>query len=236
MDPIIRLGYKQHIPQIQRSLMALFSKTACWGLAVLSLILVTSSSFVAKGQGMPEEDLLGRKVTLALTDMPSTVLRSVSAIARVPIGIEVIPDSNRTVTINQVRGTVRQILEEIVNAEPRYKWVVRDGVINLLPRERNESPLDVMIPTFKMRDVNAEDVPAALINLPEIQNWLSSAGIQGDRGLMYEGPIRNLPVFSITISNYTVKEILNEIIRKGYSTFWQCRIYGKEQRRLSLQL
>jgi hypothetical protein len=53
---------------------------------------------------------------------------------------------------------------------------------------------------------------------------------------MYEGPIRKLPVFSIAISNYTVKEILNEIIRKGYSSFWQCRIDGKEQKRLSLEL
>jgi hypothetical protein len=131
---------------------------------------------------MTEDDLLGRKVTLALTDMPSNVLRIVSAAAKVPIGIEVIPDSKRTVKINQVRGNVRQVLEEIVNAEPRYKWEVRDGVINLMPRERNESLLDVMIPKFDLRDANAEDVPAALINLPEIQSWLSSDRDSGQSG------------------------------------------------------
>jgi hypothetical protein len=48
---------------------------------------------------MTDDALLGRQVTLVLTETPSNVLRIVSATAKVPIGIEAIPDSKRTVAL-----------------------------------------------------------------------------------------------------------------------------------------
>jgi hypothetical protein len=204
----------------------------------LVLMLAASSKSGLTAQSMTSEDVLDKRANLVLDNAsPVTLLRTLSATSRVPIGIETIPsDSGSTVSIQIVDGTVRQVLDQIVKADPRYRWEVREGVINLLPNERNDSLLDVTIVHFNFQDMDAEDVPAAILALPEVQAHLSAMRIVASKGVMYEGPVRKLPVFSITLSNVTVKEILNEILRRRYSNFWKVEINGHEQKRVSIWL
>jgi len=58
-----------------------------------------------------------------------------------PIGFEVAQDEDlaitRSVTIGMKDGTVREVLDAIVNQNSVYTWEIRDDVINVFPREGN---------------------------------------------------------------------------------------------------
>ena len=75
-------------------------------------------------------------INIDLTD--ATLLLALSRLAveyRVPVGFEQAMDSRDNLNrhIHLQSGTLKTVLDSLVAQEPRYKWELRDGVINITP-------------------------------------------------------------------------------------------------------
>ncbi len=189
----------------------------------------------------PDDEVLAKRARVSQNRaLPSSVLRLLSATSRIPIGFELIPsvreEDELRISINVMNGTVRDVLDHLVKQDPRYRWEIQDGIINVLPVEANGSILDVMVPFFNIQDVDAEDVPRALLDLSEVQSRLWILGLVGSNTVQYDGPVRDLPLFSLSMTNVTVRDILNEILRRGHSKSWEVSTRGKRKKQVSIWL
>lgn len=203
------------------------------------LTMTPVPSAYARLQSEKPNDILAKKVTLTRenTDV-SFVLRALSAASHVPIGFQSADlDANvRSISIKVVDGTVKDVLDQLIQTDERYKWELDNGVINFLPKHSKISFLDVVVAVFNFKDGDAEDVPRAILSLPEVQIRFSELGLKEDTAKQYEGPVRNLQQFSLQMRNATVREILNEIVRRRHSTFWKIRIYVDVDKSASISL
>src|ERR1700704_5107363 len=108
----------------------------------LALVLGLVVAGARGGGGSPQQSADSKPASPdSVIDMNlsgATLLLALSKLAveyRVPIGFEHAMDSrddpNRQIHVQ--RGTLKSILDSLVAQEPRYKWELRDGVINVTP-------------------------------------------------------------------------------------------------------
>lgn len=108
-----------------------------------------------------------------------------------------------------------------MQADPRYRWEEVDGVINVLPIDRKNSPLEIVVRHFRVDQVNKEEASQAVTELPEVKVKLKEMGLKRRDVISIIGiPEYNLPRFSLRLSNVTVRTVLNEILKKSGSYSW----------------
>jgi hypothetical protein len=209
------------------------------GIPVVVIILLLLSAIRATGQDGDRLDL-ARKVTFHVRNSSlSSALSDLSAVNHVPIGLESLSDeleAGIAININASEEPLRSILDNILKQDPRYRWELRNGVINVFPSKAGAGFLDVVVLHFEEKDIDAEDVPALLMSKPEVQLRLASLGMTYQGGSQYDGPYRSLPRFSIKLSNKTVREMLNELTRRGYTHCWRTSRYGAAGKYVYLSL
>lgn len=208
-------------------------------LALMMTLLFASGNAIAQPER--QSDVLTKKATLIIEHADvSHVLRALSATSRIPIGfqsVEIESDvDGHYLSIRVIDGTVKDVLNQIIERDQRYKWELDAGVINVSPKSSNTTLLDVAVAYFDFDDGDAEDVPSAILNLPEVQDRLIRLNLKENKAREYDGPIRNLRRFTLHMQNATVRDILNEIVRSGYSRYWTIRVHGGNQKFLSIWL
>ena len=57
-----------------------------------------------------------------------------------PIGFEATAQGDNKIKVKAEKGTIRNVLDAVVQSDPRYKWEETDGVINVSPKQ-NKSPI-----------------------------------------------------------------------------------------------
>ena len=177
------------------------------------------------------------------TDEPiDQILGKLSKSYGVPIGLEKIApkaaasSGERRISVKVEKGTVRDILDSVIRADPRYEWKEVAGVINVLPRRARNPILEVPVSSFKISDVNWMDVRQALQTTAEIKGGLERMGLRERSVTTILGSGNNdLPKFSLDMRDTTLRGILNEILKvKGYS-FWIFSRYGSHNQYVSIQ-
>lgn len=138
--------------------------------------------------------------------------------------------NERKLTIRPANDTLRAVLQGIVAAEPRYRWAVDNGAVNLLPRKTAPALLDVFIPTFNSMDAN--NVPSAtsiLLGLPAIREAAHRLGI--DRVEINTGMLAGVPLpgaetpkppkpLAAHCKNVTLRQALNSIVKANGKGVW----------------
>lgn len=204
---------------------------------IVSIAIITAVSLAALGQsGLTTERsavFLNRQVSIARNKSATSAAFFKAALisAKTSGGIAALPTCNSPVLypLAPADASLRGALDAIVAAEPQYKWVVEDDVINVLPRNQDLAFLDIRIAKVKIE--NAKTVHEALEQLlasPELQKGVARLN-SGSRlyrgGLGYfdssdedksENPLR----ISISAENITVREALNDIARAHGSAIW----------------
>jgi hypothetical protein len=127
--------------------------------------------------------------------------------------------------------TVRELLNTIVSGHPAYKWEIQDGVLNIIPQRGHEyqrwwKPIlsshlrhfDVV--DMPLRDVGKKVCADAWITwpLPSLSDFISQFAQRQSLTAVPTGP--QMDKITLHLQNATVKEVLNETVRKNGEAVW----------------
>jgi len=119
----------------------------------------------------------------------------------------------------------RDLLDSIIAAEPRYQWKEKDGIIDLIPKE-NYPLLEANVARFFLRNATKEEMINGLQSTPEFLSATLKSGVQKNLVVSFDGICTETPQKNtINMSNATVQEILNEIVRLNGLSVWRYREY-----------
>lgn len=153
----------------------------------------------------------------------------------VPIGFE---ESSKEHTIRMdltlTNVTVRDVLDAVVQRDPRYEWLVIDDVINVRPKNRHDNVLNVRLDRL---DLDLGDRAAAyeqIISQPRMKLKMKKLGVSPLR--MEFGSFAEIQTQAnpIEINNVTLRRALNEIVKCTQAHFWIVARYGKNSEFLIL--
>lgn len=207
------------------------------------LVLVIAGANDIGGVGLEIADSttapLDRVINIDRSD--TTLLLALSILAvehRVPVGFEHAIDSrdnpNRHIRLR--RGTLKSILDSIVAQEPRYKWELRDGTINITPVEGRDQFLAQLLNTrvaqfdpprgmtdkFKLRD--------AVLALPEVRQLLDANMVTvRPYDYPYRHSIYSNDKVNLRISNTDIRGILNHIAKETEHKMWDLERVGNKR-------
>lgn len=184
------------------------------------------------------------KLFIVTADDISVPLEQLADQYKVPIGFEASPQitgsRNRPpVRIDVEAGTVRDVLNAIVAADPAYTWAESSsGVESIFPKDRPSSLLDVVVTNLSLDSVYRDDAVKALLSSPEVQRWMDQAGVSRREiaGTISKpssvGPI----IYHLKLPDLSVRKILDTILIATGSHYWTYSRYGDRGEFVSVRM
>jgi hypothetical protein len=206
---------------------------------VLGSFLLLLVSYLSFGQNT---DVTTKPIKLQLRNVRvQSVLVELAIQSEVPLGFERsdLDGPESRLSVDETRGTVRELLDHLVKAVPIYKWELCDGVINVVPvRGRSrllENFLRIHVGEFKGKgDMNKFNLRGHILDLPEVELFLKVNNLRAERLRDY---IYRRSIYAndadLSISGTEVLRILNNIIAKSEYNLWILAHDGKSTLHLS---
>jgi hypothetical protein len=198
---------------------------------ILMLTLFGTTTAQCRSQERESKALLDAPITLVLPETNvANALNSLSNLAQIPIGfVSVSGENDKPRSIHlRVRGTVRDVLNQIVTADNRYKWQQVEASINVVPANAQSVDLsELVITSLTINEVHISDVGPAILDSPGIRARLEILG-KKPTGFIYIGPAFRDSKISIAFSNTTIRCALNEILKRKQARFWSLETLGAE--------
>jgi hypothetical protein len=167
-------------------------------------------------------------------------LFSLSNLAKVPIGFIGVAgeDENpKKISVKVMRRTVREVLDEIVKSDNRYKWEIVDGIINVYPVSSSNCNIsELTIGFLQLSEIEVSKVGVAILKSPEIHINLEAMGKKATEGIVYSGPKIKHGKISVVLSNIQIRDALNGILSRGEARFWTIETIGKRDEFVRLML
>ncbi len=199
--------------------------------AMFFLLFFLLSCMPCPSQEGVSSSILDQKATLVLRDTNvRNALYSLSIKAKTPIGFIGVAGENgeaRRINVKVVQRSIRETLDEIINSDNRYKWEVINGQINVSPASWPDNISDLTIEFLQLSEIEVGKVGAAILDAPKIRSYLETVNKKKTEGLIYSGPPINNAKISVVFSNITIRDALNEILRRGEARFWAIETFGK---------
>lgn len=117
-----------------------------------------------------------------------------------PIGFEATAQGDNKIKAKAEKGTIRNVLDAVVQSDPRYEWEETDGVINISPKQNKSPILEAVVRSFKVNQLRRDDAIAALLELPEVKAKILS---RRDFGNLPATPHDSRLRFSLSLRNIT---------------------------------
>ncbi|HMH44513.1 MAG TPA: hypothetical protein VK557_13565 [Pyrinomonadaceae bacterium] len=201
--------------------------------ALALVLFVLSSLSLANGQPRQSKSEVLRNVEFNNIDMGS-ILAALANEYDVAIGLEADPEKPRSQISFHLQNVIfSQILDGIVQAEPRYSWREDDGSIHVFPVNKGFDLLDSRIQSLQLKDVNRALAINRLFGLPEVQALILSKNLK---------PILPSPLdrardekLSFDLRDVTLRQALNQIAHASGSNFWVIRRYPNGTFEIKLQ-
>ena len=146
--------------------------------------------------------------------------------ARIPVSAGVVFDSSlersKKYKLRPATLTVRGLLDAIVRAEPRYKWEIKRGVINLIPTDKFPALLESIIPNIDLKNVTTLDGFDALENMPEFRTLANNNGYGNYTvpRISNSSRLGNVSPFSFKCTGCDIREIMNVYVRAYGRAVW----------------
>src|SRR5882724_899888 len=201
--------------------------------ALAAVLFVLSSLSLANGQPVQSKSEIVRTVEFNNVDL-GAALAAFAADYDVAIGLEADPEKPRSqISLHLQRVIFHQILDGIVQAEPRYDWREDNGNIDVFPLNRSFDLLDARIQSFQLKDVNRALALNRLFGLPEVQVLILSKNL---KPLLPNPSVRSKDEkLSFDLHNVTLRQALNQIAHESGSNFWVFRLYPNGTFEIKLQ-
>jgi hypothetical protein len=210
-------------------------------LIVFSILVLLGCEVRSFGQN-DASDLLDRKLNIYISKMTLMyVIGRLSIDHKIPIGWEKSSThkDEYNIEINVEGGTLREILDSIVQHEPSYQWQLIDGVINFTPTHDRDNFLvpflDTSIDHFAPgKGKDTLDVRERILELPAVSNLMISSGMKIDE--WWGISVYANDTFDLSISNTNVRGILNKLIRVSPKKTWVVDLSGNKRKELVISI
>lgn len=216
---------------------------AIYGLLATSVVGQTDST----QEDRLASQLLGRNAGNGLTEniTITDAVRSALSIARVPGGMASIIGCGEEIKydLKPAGRSLRDLLDAAILTDYRYRWLVEDGVVNLIPSFGDPDMLNLRIDEFHVKDADNLSLPLQqLLDLPEVRKRTADLGLIqrqpqiGLSSLPRPGVIEPVKKgFNVDFKNGTLRQALNAIARAhGYGVWAYTEQHCGERNELSI--
>ncbi len=141
------------------------------------------------------------------------------------------------------KGNVRGALDSIVKQNPLYTWKIQDEVVNVLPTDSNRDSLlrellETKLERFTIpRGLSLLGLRLALTTSAPVESVLSQENVRPENSSFMSRDTRPLGRdYMLDITNVSVSELLNRIIRDSQTKHWIVFRHGKRKEYLVVNL
>lgn len=156
----------------------------------------------------------------------------------IPIGLEIASNDDpfALYDLDFKKGTVADFLNTFIKAYSLYAWDIRDGVINIFPKDGYrdlvlDNVLNTRVANFRIEaNTSCWKAVDSLLNTAEVKRKLQVSGIT-QSGLNFSGAYfpQLGSEFTLDVSDMTVKSILNKVAKDSpLARMWVSKKYGYE--------
>jgi hypothetical protein len=178
------------------------------------------------------------------------VVTKLSSIYNIPIGIELIyketKKNQQTSNLLKKNGSLKMILDQLINERKEYDWVNEKDSIFVFPREKDSEVTDFL--TYRFDDVKFDfsddrvdvsgfvfEIPGVIERLKRLKlQPLSLTKISGTTYETLEELEKVMPNNSIELKNISVKELLYKLLKEGKIKFWYVARWGAKREFISI--
>jgi hypothetical protein len=162
----------------------------------------------------------------------------------VPIGLVMGPEKEKpvrkSITISLQDGRLKELLNAVTEQDSRYEWKVVEGVINVSPKVNRDPFLEDLLVTriqhfYLDQDSNRYRLRNDIMDLGEIKVKLDREGVTPMVIAVTGVDFTKLGAkSSLSLTDVTLREILNQIIRKSETKYWVLNRYGPRHESITL--
>jgi hypothetical protein len=175
------------------------------------------------------------------------ILSRLSAAAKIPVGLEVSPNDDllidRDIKVQIQKGTFRTALDSIVKQNPLYTWKIQNGVVNVLPTDKNRDDLIRAVLETKLerfaiqRGMSRFALRQTVTAMSEVKSVLAKENVHPENQSFMSRDFDPLGRnFSLELSNVSVIELLNRVIRDSQTNYWVVVRQGERKEYFVLNL
>jgi hypothetical protein len=195
-------------------------------LLLLSGISVSMVAVECRAKGRSDSsELLARPVAgMEATDFSIVSgLEVALSFVGAPGGVTVMRGCEKTEKTYHLSGTtLGAVLKSLTKADPRYRWTIEDGVVNLVPKKGVPPMLKVRI---KKLDINNSPsmmyAQSVLASLPAYHEGVKRLGLaQGGFAGSFLSGGQKRKTFDVHVEGGTVLSALNAIVRANKRGVW----------------
>jgi hypothetical protein len=188
------------------------------------LAIILACAWVASAQQTPTKAERLRVVHLDGMDMAAFLAHLANEYG-VTIGLETDPKKPKSEIKLDLRDvTFPEILNGIVQSEPRYQWRENGGCIEVFPVSGGLTLLDTPIHSFQVKDVNRDLAINRLLGLPEVRAQSLSLNLKRRPPYPPSERIKDEKL-SFDLNGVTLRQALNRIAQDSRAKFWVFRRY-----------
>ena len=200
--------------------------------ALITIVLVASSFAHSEPRSMGKS-----AADVAVTDLQiegqtiNQLLASLAYKCNVPISLEVATNedliNSHRLTVQRKKGTLADVLDDIVKQKPTYVWEATKDTIKVFPKSDYRDPLlqtllEVRISRVVVGKSTVKlNFREALTRSPELKNLLTSYNVrplnEGFSSLDFETFGGD---FSLDLENASVRTILDSVIQISRTKYW----------------
>jgi hypothetical protein len=180
-----------------------------------------------KMQEDASEVILQRKVPGSDMEFLSTrnAFHSSLWLTHVPGGMATIVDCEPDTLMQSWKpsnAALGQVLDALVATDPRYRWQMQDGVVNLLPATGEPALLRTRLTQFDIKDVaSAREALSLLLALPEVKQGMRDLHLKPGIAIITGSSQPNPPKASVRQQGGTLRQALNAIALAQGRAIWE---------------
>jgi hypothetical protein len=201
---------------------------------ILALLLATSTIFYARRVVVADtqNDLATRSLENVQIEAQSigALLEKLSVRYDIPVGLEVASNDDERVDyqIDFQKGSLSDLLNDFVARHQQYAWEIRDGVVNIFPKDNYRDALfrDLLatqIDSFAVKkNTNCFELAKSLAATSEVKKVLAIYGTSYRERSFSGGYFPQVGQnFALDVSNMTLRSTLNKVIKESPAArFW----------------
>lgn len=203
---------------------------------VMSCVVNSQKSAASSDESLATMQLENVKIK---TQGVESFFSELSLYYNIPVGLEIAINDNEfnTYKIDFKKGALSDLLTQFVNQHNEYTWDIKDGVINIFPKDSYRDSaiyalLKTEISSFSVKErTSCWDLESALIATPEIEKVLVANGLTRNKRNFTGAYIPQLGRrFTLDVSDMMLKSILNKVIKESPTAkFWCIKRYSDNQ-------
>jgi len=199
---------------------------------ILAVLLATTAVFHAREVAATQNDLATRSLENVRIEAQSVgaLLEKLSLHYDIPVGFEAASNDDERVNyeLDFKKGSLSDLLNEFVARHDQYAWEIRDGVVNIFPKDNYRDALfrDLLatqIDSFAVKKkTSCMELAKSLAATSEVRRVLAAHGTsyrERDFSGSYIPQVGQN--FALDVSNMTLKSTLNKVIKESPAArFW----------------